>query len=76
MTIDINNYTNALTNFYKAAAEWKFACNTNNEKNTEFLKELKKKALLLREELKHLPIDMQRPMVLEHIEKALNIKES
>lgn len=74
MSININNYTVALTNFYKAAAEWKFAVNTNGENSGKLLETLKNKALLLKEELKKLPLDMQRPLVSEHIEKALNLK--
>lgn len=70
----IANYTSALTGFYRAAAEWKFALNTSNENSAELLNALKNKALLLKEELKKLPHDMQRPSVLEHIEKALSLK--
>lgn len=70
---NINAYTSALTGFYKAAAEWKFACNTDSKNSNELLKQLKRKALLLQEELKLLPADMQRPTVIEHINKVLKL---
>lgn len=76
MPIDYTNYTTALTNFYKAAAEWKFSSSTSTGDSNELLHTLKEKARLLQIELKELPPSMVRPLVVEHIEKALSFKET
>lgn len=73
MKLTYDSYISALSAFYQAALVWKNANDANSETKDTNLKLLKEKAKILQEELKKLPSSMVRPMVLEHIEKALNL---
>lgn len=74
MAININNYSAALSAFYREVGNWKFAKDTNAENINEAKENLKEKARLLQIELKELPPSMVRPMLVEHINKALNLE--
>lgn len=71
MSINIKNYSAALSSFYQEVGNWKFAKDTNSETIAENIKILKEKARLLQIELNELPPSMVRPQLVEHIQKAL-----
>lgn len=71
--LNFNNYTNALSEFYTAAAYWKYSSSTDKKGEEEYYNDLKKKAVRLQNEMKNLPPDMVRPQVVKHIEKILSL---
>lgn len=70
MSLNFNNYLNALNSFYQEAANWSYNKATSEKQDNS---SLKKKARALQKEIKKLPPDMVRPQVVEHIEKALSL---
>jgi len=70
MSLNFNNYLNALNSFYQEAANWSYSGATSKKQDNS---SLKKKAKALQKEIKNLPPDMVRPQVVKHIEKALSL---
>lgn len=73
--MEFDAYINALSGFYKEAANWKYK-NAIGKVDKDCIKSLKKKAKILEREYKKLPPEMQRPQVAEHIHKVLELKDS
>lgn len=73
--MDFDAYMNALSSFYDEASYWRYE-STVGELKPGRVSTLKEKALLLEKEYKKLPLEMQRPQVAEHIQKALALKDS
>lgn len=73
MTSNLSNYIKAVQDFYFEAANWRFLKDTEKETNNKYLKSLKEKAQLLKNEIKKMPAEDINPLLAEHIEKALSL---